>query len=122
MIRPFVRRLRPDDHLADRFLDEESRISDALSNAVRAAAHATWATGSGLRDTGDRPLPAARNMTSSRSSAGACRCRSAGRLGRGPRCRGGGRRRSESAGPGGQARGAVAQTADRVRDALAGFS
>ena len=39
MIHPVVRRLRRDDHLADRMLDEESRISDALADAVRAAAH-----------------------------------------------------------------------------------
>jgi hypothetical protein len=39
VIHPLVRRLRQDDHLADRMLDEESRISDALSDAVRAAAH-----------------------------------------------------------------------------------
>jgi hypothetical protein len=39
MIHPLLRRLRPDDHLADRLLDEESGISDALSDAVRAEAH-----------------------------------------------------------------------------------
>jgi hypothetical protein len=39
MIHPLVRRLHPDDHLADRLLDEQSRISDALSDAVRAATH-----------------------------------------------------------------------------------
>jgi hemerythrin superfamily protein len=39
MIHPLVRRLDPDDHLANRLLDEESRISEALSDAVRAAAH-----------------------------------------------------------------------------------
>ncbi|MEU8607173.1 hemerythrin domain-containing protein [Actinoplanes sp. NPDC048791] len=39
MIHPLARRLPPDDQLADRLLDEESRISDALSDAVRAAAH-----------------------------------------------------------------------------------
>ncbi|WP_169745043.1 hemerythrin domain-containing protein [Cryptosporangium arvum] len=39
MLHPLVRRLRPDDQLVDHLLDEESRISDALSDAVRAAAH-----------------------------------------------------------------------------------
>lgn len=39
IVHPLIRRLRPDHHLADRLLDEESQISEALADAVRTAAH-----------------------------------------------------------------------------------
>jgi hemerythrin superfamily protein len=38
VVHPLTRRLDPDEHLADRMLDEESRISEALTDAVRADA------------------------------------------------------------------------------------
>jgi hypothetical protein len=38
MIHPLLKQIRSDDHLADRLLDEQSRISDALSDALHAAA------------------------------------------------------------------------------------
>jgi hypothetical protein len=36
VVHPLIRRLDPDEHLADRMLDEERRISDALADALRA--------------------------------------------------------------------------------------
>jgi HSP20 family molecular chaperone IbpA len=38
VVHPLTRRLAPDEHLADRLLDEERRISEALADAVRADA------------------------------------------------------------------------------------
>jgi hemerythrin superfamily protein len=38
VVHPLTRRLDPDGHLADRMLDEERQISDALADAVRADA------------------------------------------------------------------------------------
>jgi hypothetical protein len=123
MIHPLIRRLRPDDHLADRLLDEESRISDALSDAVRAAAHGHLDdTIGGLRDmvtTHSRgeehdefpklrrtvPVQERREMGRAVRAAQAAAAADAG-----PRD------------PAWAEPRAVTQTADRVRDALAGFS
>jgi hemerythrin superfamily protein len=118
MIHPLVRRLRPDDHLADRLLDEESRISDALSDAVRAAAHGHLDdTIGGLRDMvtahsrreehdefpplrKNVPLQERRDMGQAVRAAQAAAAAEAGPRDSLP----------------------VAQTADRVRDALVRFS
>ena len=123
MIHPLVRRWRPDDRLADRLLDEESRISDALSDAVRAAAHGHLEDAiGGLRDmvtTHSRgeerdefpqlrrsaPVQERREMGRAVRAAEAAVAAEAG-----PRDPG-------LAGP-----RVVAQTAYRVRDALASFS
>jgi hemerythrin superfamily protein len=123
IIHPLIRRLRPDDHLADRFVDEESQISDALSDAVRAAAHGHFDdTIGGLRDmvtTHSRgeehdefpmlrrtvPVQERREMGRAVRAAQAAAVAEAG-----PRD------------PAWAEPRAVAQTADRVRDALAGFS
>ncbi|MFI5897576.1 hemerythrin domain-containing protein [Actinoplanes sp. NPDC051513] len=123
IVHPLIRRLRPDDHLADRLVDEESRISDALSDAVRAAAHGHFDdTIGGLRDmvtTHSRgeehdefpklrrtvPVQERREMGRAVRAAEAAAADEAG-----PRD------------PAWAEPRAVAQTADRVRDALAGFS
>jgi hypothetical protein len=120
IIHPLVRRLHPDDHLADRLFDEESRISDALSDAVRAAAHGHLDdTISGLRDMvtlhsrreehdefprlrGTVPVRERRDMGRAVRAAEAAAAEAGPRDPAEPR--------------------AVAQAADRVRDALAGFS
>jgi hypothetical protein len=121
MIHPLVRRLRPDDQLANRLLDEESRISEALSDAVRAAAHGHLAdTIGGLRDmvtahsrrAEQEEFPQLRRsvpVQERREIGGAVRAVEAA-------AEAGGRDPAR-AGP-----RALAQTADRVRDALAGFS
>jgi hypothetical protein len=36
LVHPLTRRLDPDDHLADRLLEEESQVSEALADTVRA--------------------------------------------------------------------------------------
>jgi hypothetical protein len=123
MIHPLVRRLHPDDRLADRLLDEESRISDALSDAVRAVAH------DHLDDTiGDlRDMVTAHSRHEERDEFPQLRRsvpmqerREMGRAVRAAEAGG-----AAEAGPRGPARAgprAVAQTADCVREALAGFS
>lgn len=122
MVHPIVRRLRPDDHLVDRLLDEEGQISDTLSDAVRAAAngHIDDTIG-GLRDVVTAhsrreehdefpqfrrsvPVPERREMGRTIRAAEAAAAAEAG-----PR---------DPAPAGARA---LAQTADCVRDALAGF-
>jgi hypothetical protein len=122
MVHPIVRRLRPDDHLVDRLLDEEGQISDTLSDAVRAAAngHIDDTIG-GLRDVVTAhsrreehdefpqfrrsvPVPERREMGRTIRAAEAVAAAEAG-----PR---------DPAPAGARA---LAQTADCVRDALAGF-
>jgi hemerythrin superfamily protein len=123
MIHPLVRRLHPEDHLADRLLDEESRISDALSDVVRAAAHGHLDdTIGGLRDMvtahsrreerdefpqlrKSMPMQERREMGRAVGAAEAAAAAQAG-----------------PPDPALASSRAVAQTADRVRDALAGFS
>jgi hypothetical protein len=123
IVHPLIRRLRPDGHLADRLVDEESRISDALSDTVRAAAHGRVDdTIGGLRDMvtahsrGEEhdefpqlgrtvPVPERREMGRVVRAAEAAAAAEAG-----PRDPAWARPRT------------MAQTADRVRDALAGFS
>jgi hemerythrin superfamily protein len=123
MIHPLVRRLRPDDHLADRLLDEESRISDALSDAVRAAAHGHLDdTIGGLRDmvTAHSRREEHDEFPQLRRSVPVQERREMGRAVRAAEAAA-----AAEAGPRDPARAeprAVAQTADRVRDALAGFS
>jgi hypothetical protein len=123
MIHPLVRRLRPDDHLADRLLDEESRISDALSDVVRAAAHGHLDdTIGGLRDmvTAHSRREEHDEFPQLRRSVPAQERKEMGRAVRAAEAAA-----AAEAGPRDPARAerrAVAQTADRVRDALAGFS
>jgi hypothetical protein len=123
MIHPLVRRLRPDDHLADRLLDEESRISDALSDAVRAAAHGHLDdTIGGLRDmvTAHSRREEQDEFPQLRRSVPVQERREMGRAVRAAEAAAAaeaGPRDPALAGP-----RAVTQTADRVRDALAGFS
>jgi hypothetical protein len=123
MTHPLMRRLRPDDHLADRLLDEESRISDALSDAVRAAAHGhlddvigglrDMVTAHSRREENDEfpqlrrsvPVQERREMGRAVHAAEAAATAEAGHGNPVP---------AEPR--------AVAQAADRVRDALAGFS
>jgi hypothetical protein len=123
MIHPIVRRLRPDDPLADRLLDEECRISDALSDAVRAAAHGHLDdTIGGLRD-----MVAAHYRREKRDEFPRIRRsvpvqerREMGRAVRAAEAAA-----AADAGPRDPAWAeprAVAQTADRVRDALNGFT
>jgi hypothetical protein len=51
IIHPLARRLDPDEHLVDRLLDEESRLSDALGDAVRTgAAREPRAVAESMRD------------------------------------------------------------------------
>ena len=122
MIHPLVRRLRPDDHLADRLLDEESGISDALSDAVRAAAHGHLDdTIGGLRDmvTAHSRREEHDEFPQLRRSVPVQERREMGRAVRAAEAAA-----VAEAGPPDPARAgprAVAQTADRVRDALAGF-
>ncbi|MCU7730812.1 hypothetical protein ODJ79_44465 [Actinoplanes sp. KI2] len=121
VIHPLIRRLCPDDHLADRLVDEESRISDALSDAVRAAAHGRLDdTIGGLRDVvaphsrGEEhdEFPQLRRtvpVQERREMGRAVRAAEAAAAEAGPRD------------PAWAEPRALAQTADRVRDALAGF-
>jgi hypothetical protein len=123
IIHPLMRRLRPDDHLVDRLHDEESQISDALSDVVRAAAHGH------LDDTigGPREMMNAHSRREERDefpqfrrSVPVQERREMGRAVRAAEAAAAaeaGPRDPALAGP-----RAVAQTADRVRDALAGFS
>jgi hypothetical protein len=123
MIHPLVRRLRPDDHLPDRLLDEESRISDALSDAVRATAHGRLDDTIGrLRDmvTAHSRREEHDEFPQLRRSVPVQERREMGRAVRAAEAAA-----AAEAGPRDPARAeprAVAQTADRVRDALAGFS
>ena len=123
MIHPLVRRLRPDDHLADRLLDEESQISDALSDVVRAAAHGHLDdTIGGLRDmvTAHSRREEHDEFPQLRRSVPVQERREMGRAVRAAEAAA-----AAEAGPRDPALAeprAVAQTADRVRDALAGFS
>ncbi|GIF02731.1 hemerythrin domain-containing protein [Actinoplanes siamensis] len=119
MIHPLARRLRPDEHLADRLLDEESRISDALSDAVRAAAHGHLDdTIAGLRD-----LVTAHSRHEEHAEFPQLRrnvpVRERREMGRAVRVAEAAA--AAEAGARDPAR-AVAQAADRVRDALANFS
>jgi hemerythrin superfamily protein len=122
MIHPLIRRLRPDDRLADRLHDEESRISEALSESVRAAAHGHLDdTIGGLRD-----MVAAHSFREERDEFPQLRTsvpvqerREMGRAVRAAEAA------AAEAGPREPARAgprAVAQTVGLVRDALAGFS
>jgi hypothetical protein len=123
MIHPLARRLRPDDHLADRLLDEESRISDALSDAVRAAAHGRlddvigglhdMLTIHARREEHDE-FPRLRKNVPIREREEMGRAIHAAEA---AAVAGAGPQDPASAGP-----RAVAQTVNRVRDALAGFS
>ncbi|RZU53477.1 hypothetical protein EV385_5406 [Krasilnikovia cinnamomea] len=116
MIHPLVRRLRPDDQLADRLLDEERRISDALSDAVRAAAHGHLDdTVGGLRDmvTAHSRREEHDEFPRLRRSVPVQERREMGRAVRAAEAAA-----AADAGPRDPAR-AVAQAADRVRDALA---
>jgi len=118
MIHPLVRRLRPDDHLADRLLDEESTISEALSDAVRAATHGRLDERiGGLRDMVNAHSRREEHdeFPQLRRSVPVQERREMGRAVRAAEAA------AAEAGPRDSAR-AVAQTADRVRDALAGFS
>jgi hemerythrin superfamily protein len=122
-VHPLIRRLRPDDHLADRLLDEQSRVGDALSDAVRAAAHGRLDdTIGGLRD-----VVTAHSRGEEHDEfpelRGAVEVQERTEMGRAVRAAEAaaaaeaGPRDPAWAGP-----RAVARTTDRVRDALAGFS
>jgi hemerythrin HHE cation binding domain-containing protein len=120
MIHPILRRL-PDDHLADRLLDEESRISDALSDSVRATAHGHLDdTIGGLRDMVSVHVRREERdeFPKIRASVPVQERREMGRAVRAAQAA------AEAAprDPAGAGPRAVAQTADRVRDALAGFA
>jgi len=114
MIHPLVRRMRPDDHLADRLVDEEARISEALSDTVRAAAHGHLddAIG-GLRDlvTAHSRREEQDEFPRLRAGVPAPERREMGRAVRAAQ------EAAADAGPRDPAR-AGAQTAERVRDAL----
>jgi hemerythrin superfamily protein len=115
LIHPLVRRLRPDDHLADRLLEEETRISEALSDVVRSAAQGhLHDTIGGLRDmvTAHSRREEHDEFPQFRRSVPVRERREMGRAVRAAQTAG-----AAEAGP-----HAVAETADRVRDALAGFS
>lgn len=123
IVHPLIRRLRPDDHLADRLVDEESRISEALSDAVRAAAHGHLDDAiDGLRD---MVTPHSRGeehdeFPQLRRTVPGPERREMGRVIRAAEAAA-----AVDAGPRDPAWAeprALAQTADRVRDALAGFS
>jgi hemerythrin superfamily protein len=122
MIHPLARRLPPEDQLADRLLDEESRISDALSDAVRAAAHGhlddvlgglrDMLTVHARREESDE-FPRLRKSVPRREReemGRAIRAAEAAAAGAGP------------LDPASTDARTVAHTADHVRDALAGFS
>jgi hemerythrin superfamily protein len=115
LVHPLTRRLNPDDHLADRLLEEERRISVALTDTIRADRAGRLAEMIGaLRDlvrTHDRheeryelprlrdavPAPELRQMARTvRRAEGA----------------------AMSLGSSDDAAAAVTETADRVRDAL----
>jgi hypothetical protein len=123
MIHPLVRRLRPDDHLVDRLLDEESQISEALSDSVHAAGHGHLDDAIG----GLRGMVIAHSGREERDEYPQFRrsvpVRERREMGRAVRAAEAaaaaeaGPRDPALAGP-----RAVAETADRVRDALAGFS
>jgi hemerythrin superfamily protein len=118
MIHPLVRRLRPNHHLADRLLDEESRISEALSDAVRAAAHGHFDdTIGGLRDmvTAHSRREEHDEFPQLRRSVPVKERREIGQAIRAAEAA------AAEVGPRDPAR-AVTQTADRVRDTLAAFS
>jgi hypothetical protein len=123
MIRPLVRRGHPDDHLADRLLEEESQISDALSDTVRAAAHGHLDdTIGGLRDmvTAHSRRAEHDEFPELRRSVPVQERREMGQAVRAAEAA-----VAAEADPRDPARAgarAVARTADRVRDVLAGFS
>ena len=119
ILQPLLRRLRPDDHLADRLLDEESRISDALSDAVRAEAHGHLDdTIGGLRDvvTAHSHRAEQDEFPQLRRSVPVQERREMGRAVRAVEAA-----VNAEPGPRDPAR-AVTQAADRARDVLAGFS